>query len=147
MVRCQRSHESSRIDWPLAADTGSVECAVELAVRVDGRLRHRLDRRWVGNVGLEGNRLASSGLDGMSRLFGALAVRVGHRHTRPFTRERRRGRAANTRAAAGNQCHLAVEHHRAPTPARSAATLTERSLIICSGSNIALSLPSWHRRL
>ena len=44
----------------LATDTGSVEGAIELAVCVDHRLRHRLDRGRGGDVSLQGERLATA---------------------------------------------------------------------------------------
>ena len=113
-VCCHLSQESSRSGVP-SPPTPAALSAIELAVCVDHRLRHRLDRGRGGDVGLQGERLAAGRLDGMRRFFRALAVRVGHRYPRSLPRKRRRGRAADTGATPGNQRHLAVEPHRAPT--------------------------------
>ena len=98
--RRRRPALSAQSSWPYASTTACVIAstaagAVTSASRASG--------------------LATGCLDGMRRFLRALAVRIGHRHPRSLLRKRRRGRAADTGATSGNQRHLAVEPHRAPT--------------------------------
>jgi len=99
------------LDEPLAlCETRVVDKNVQSAKILDDRLRHRLHRSEVGDVGLIGFRAPAFRLDLLDNELGlGRRAAVIHCQRCAFRRKPQRNFAADTACGAGHQCNLAFQ--------------------------------------